>query len=269
MADRLRLLLLEDSQNDALLLLRELKRSGFEVEYRRVETAEAMEAALRDGAWDLIVSDYTMPHFDAPAALRIVAASGLDIPFIVVSGTVGEDIAVQTMKSGAHDYFLKGSLTRLGAAIRREIKEWELRRAHRRNIAKIEHLNRVLLGIRNVNQLIVRERVPSTIIRTACADLVETRGFAAVWIVHTTAEGRILDYAESGLGDDFPQLVAQVESGSLPDCCRRAQETGELVLIEGQSGGCNGCQLRRCGEGDTLTIQLTHDGVHQGFMSVM
>jgi signal transduction histidine kinase/DNA-binding response OmpR family regulator len=128
MAVPLRVLLFEDSQADAELLLRELRRGGYEPFHRRVYTPEAAREALQSESWSLIVSDYSMPRFSALDALEILQRSRLDIPFIVVSGTIGEDVAVTTMKRGAHDYFIKGNLTRLTAAVERELREAEERR---------------------------------------------------------------------------------------------------------------------------------------------
>jgi PAS domain S-box-containing protein len=125
-------LLVEDSASDAGLLLRHLRQGGFEVHHRRVDTEPAMRQALEEESWDLVLADYRMPDFDAPAALEIYKEFDLDIPFIVVSGTVGEDVAVEMMKSGAHDYLLKDNLIRLIPAIRRELRETEGRLAHKR-----------------------------------------------------------------------------------------------------------------------------------------
>jgi response regulator RpfG family c-di-GMP phosphodiesterase len=127
-AKHLRLLLVEDSEDDASLLLRELKRGGYEVEFERVETARSMQAALNDKTWDLIISDYSLPQFNAPEALSTLQASGHDLPFIIVSGTIGEDTAVSALKSGAHDFLIKGSLARLIPAIEREFKDAQTRR---------------------------------------------------------------------------------------------------------------------------------------------
>src|SRR5258706_4838606 len=117
MAKPLRVLIVEDSEDDALLLLRELQRSGYEVEFERVETVEAMQAALTQKTWDLILSDYSLPNFNAPQALEIVKASGLDLPFIIMSGTIGEETAVAALKTGAHDFLVKGNFARLEPAI--------------------------------------------------------------------------------------------------------------------------------------------------------
>ena len=107
----LRVLFVEDSENDTALVLRELKRIGYEVETGRVETADAMRAALKDREWDVIICDYSLPSFDAPRALEVLQASGKDLPFIILSGTIGEETAVAVMKAGAHDFLLKGNLT--------------------------------------------------------------------------------------------------------------------------------------------------------------
>ena len=101
MGKPLRLLLVEDSENDAVLLLRGLFRGGFEPEFDRVDTPEAMSAALTAQSWDIVISDYSMPKFNGLAALRVLQQSGLDIPFILVSGTIGEDVAVEAMKAAA------------------------------------------------------------------------------------------------------------------------------------------------------------------------
>ncbi len=119
----LRALILEDSENDILLLLRELRRGGFDLDHIVVSTADDMRAALGKRDWDIILSDYSMGGFDALAALEIVQEFSIDIPFIVISGTVGEDTAVKAMKAGASDFFAKDKLTRLAPAVERELRE--------------------------------------------------------------------------------------------------------------------------------------------------
>src|SRR5690606_37062787 len=109
MSTYLRILLVEDSEDDAHLLLRELQRSGFEVEWERVETEPAMRAALAHSKWDLIVCDFSLPTFSAPRALELLQETGIDLPFIIVSGTIGEEVAVKALKAGAHDFIIKGN----------------------------------------------------------------------------------------------------------------------------------------------------------------
>ncbi|HEX2180737.1 MAG TPA: PAS domain S-box protein, partial [Rubrobacteraceae bacterium] len=124
----LRVLLVEDSENDALLLLRELKKGGYEPDYERVETPEAMEEALGEGFWEVVLSDYHMPRFGALAALEVLRGSGYDTPFVVVSGKIGEDAVVELMQAGAQDYVTKEDMARLCPAIERELREVEERR---------------------------------------------------------------------------------------------------------------------------------------------
>ena len=128
----LRLLLIEDSDLDAAHMLLELKRGGYEPEVTRVETREAFDEALHAQEWDAIISDYHLPRFSAPEALDLFRMSGLDVPFIVVSGAIGEETAAELMRAGAHDYLLKHRLTRLAVAVDREIEQAASRRAKRR-----------------------------------------------------------------------------------------------------------------------------------------
>jgi len=132
MSGPLRVLIVEDSEADMVLVVRELERGGYDVMWEPVETVEEMAAALETKPWDLVIADYSLPNFSAPAALVLVKERGLDLPFLVVSGTIGEDVAVATMKMGAHDYILKGHMKRLCVAVERELREAEVRRERRR-----------------------------------------------------------------------------------------------------------------------------------------
>lgn len=127
----LNLLLVEDSEDDAELMLIELRRGGYRPDFVRVDHAEAMNAALQARKWDLVISDYVMPQFSGPAAMKLLQESGYDIPIIIVSGHIGEDIAVSAMKSGANDYVMKDRLARLVPAVERELREAEVRRARK------------------------------------------------------------------------------------------------------------------------------------------
>jgi PAS domain S-box-containing protein len=127
----LSVLIIEDSDDDAQLIVWELRRGGYNIFFDRVETQGDMEAALSRRTWDIILSDYSMPHFSAMGALATLKSSGLDIPFIVISGTIGEETAVTALKAGAHDFLVKGKLARLIPAIERELRDAEIRRSHR------------------------------------------------------------------------------------------------------------------------------------------
>lgn len=133
----LRVLLLDDSNDDADLLLRRLRKGGYVVDSIRVDTAANFRHALADGTWDVILADYSMPQFTAPDALVIVKELHVDVPFIIVSGSVGEAAAVEVMKAGAHDFFLKDNLTRLTSAIERERAEARVRQERREAIREL------------------------------------------------------------------------------------------------------------------------------------
>jgi DNA-binding NtrC family response regulator len=135
----LKILIVEDSPADCKLVLQELKRSGLEeIKWERVETAQAMRDALINETWDVIISDWSMPKFSATESLRLLRETGADIPFIIVSGTVGEELAVEAMRAGAQDYVLKDRLTRLLPAIEREVREAQMRESRRRAEASLQ-----------------------------------------------------------------------------------------------------------------------------------
>lgn len=133
MGKPLMVLVVEDSEDDTLLLLRELRRGGYEPIHERVQSAKEMKEALARDSWDLVVSDHSMPAFSSLSALELLRESGFtDLPFVIVSGQIGEDAAVEAMKAGAQDYIMKDNLARLTSAISRELNEAEVRRSRRR-----------------------------------------------------------------------------------------------------------------------------------------
>jgi PAS domain S-box-containing protein len=132
MSTPLRVLLVEDSKGDANLIVLELQDSGYDPEFERVDTPEAFRAALTRQTWDVIICDYFLPRFSGLDALAMVKERELDLPFIIVSGVIGEDVAVAAMRSGAYDYVIKNNLARLGPAVQRALQEVEERRARRR-----------------------------------------------------------------------------------------------------------------------------------------
>ncbi|HJS60091.1 MAG TPA: ATP-binding protein [Vicinamibacteria bacterium] len=109
----LRVLVVEDYEQDAELVVRELRRGGYAPAWQRVETREAMQAALESQPWDIVLADYAMPSFSAPEALALMKRTGFDVPFIIVSGTIGEEVAVESLRAGAADFMLKDKLSRL------------------------------------------------------------------------------------------------------------------------------------------------------------
>jgi signal transduction histidine kinase len=143
------ILIVEDSPDDLDLLLLALRRAGYAPDYRCVRSAEETAQALNERPWDIVLSDYTLPDYSGLMALHQVQAFDPDMPFIIVSGNIGEDVAVAAMKAGAHDYLIKGNFARLGAAIEREVKEAESRRARRRSEQELREAKLRLQALSN------------------------------------------------------------------------------------------------------------------------
>ena len=150
---QLRVLMVEDSPPDAELLAHELSRGGYDLTWERVETADAMKAALERASWDIIISDYSLPAFSGPAALHVMQSTGRDMPFIIVSGTIGEETAVSALRAGASDFLIKGQLARLLPAVERELREVDLRRERVRMQAVLEEQLRQAQKMEAIGQL--------------------------------------------------------------------------------------------------------------------
>lgn len=174
MTTPIKLLLVEDSQDDAHLVLAELRRAGFAPEWKRVETEPEYLAELTNLP-DIILSDYSMPQFSGLRAVKLLKESGLDIPFILISGTVGEDLAVEAMRFGASDYLLKDRIARLGSALEQALEQKRLREASRRaneeirnQLSELRRWHEATLGReeriielkREVNELLAELRRP-------------------------------------------------------------------------------------------------------------
>jgi signal transduction histidine kinase len=138
MENRLRLLIVEDSEDDALLLVLQLKEAGYDLVYDRVDTAAKLQAALDKPGWDIVISDYVLPGFSGLETLKIIRDRGLDIPCLIVSGKIGEETAVAAMKAGAKDYIMKDNLQRLGPAIERELREAAVHQERRQAEEKLQ-----------------------------------------------------------------------------------------------------------------------------------
>lgn len=140
MTKQLKVLVVEDSEDDALMIVRQLQKAGYTLTFVRVDTREKMREALEQEKWDLILSDYVMPHFSGLEALRIFQERDLEIPFLIISGKIGEDVAVEAMRLGAHDYILKHNLKRLVPAVEREVQEASVRREQKEMDAALRKL---------------------------------------------------------------------------------------------------------------------------------
>ena len=143
----LRVLIVEDSADDALLIERELRRGDYAPDCLRVDSQAAMERALAANDWEVIISDFALPDFSGAAALELVKRRGVDVPFIIVSGVIGEETAVAALRAGAHDYVMKSALGRLVPAVRRELKEAESRRRRRQSEIALRDAHRRLQAL--------------------------------------------------------------------------------------------------------------------------
>lgn len=163
LSTQLRVLLIEDNPDDSELILVQLEQEGYELIAQRVESKTALIQALGSQCWDVILADYSLPQFSALEALAIMQQQQLDIPFIIVSGAIGEETAVAAMKAGAHDYVLKGNLARLIPAVEREIREARIRQEHHQALTRIQYLafHDELTGLANKTQFLeaLRQRL--------------------------------------------------------------------------------------------------------------
>ena len=245
MPKRLRILTIEDSEDDTELLMRELRRGGFDPDWQRVETADEMRAALVQDGWDLVLSDNMMPNFSASIALQILQHSGRDLPFIILSGTISEELAVTAMKAGAHDYIQKNQTSRLIPAIEREMREAQLREERRETgkaLAAAEHRFRVLVehslvGVYitdNTQLLYVNPKMaaifgyrPEEMLRLRGIEIVATHDRARVLAnIDARLEGheRSLNYTFCGLRKDGVAIEVEVYG-------TRAEIEGRTVVI--------------------------------------
>lgn len=253
MAVALRVLIVEDSEDDAALVLMELKRGGYEPELLRVETAAALSAALKTQAWDIIISDYILPQLNGIEALKIVRGCGIDVPFVVVSGKIGEETAVEAMKAGVHDYVMKDRLGRLVPVVKRELEEAEVRRRqklaekelqqHRAHLEEIyHHTPEGLLSVGQDNQII---EVNGAFIRMAgypAEDVVNSRidqFFEGREIYGLLGRKTFVRNAESVMksksGETFPVYITVVpifESGQYVRSCVNVRDVSEIKMLE-------------------------------------
>ncbi|MBI1910557.1 MAG: PAS domain S-box protein [Deltaproteobacteria bacterium] len=203
----LRVLLAEDSEDDSVFLALELRKGGFDPELLRVDNEDDLMRAL-EKPWDIVITDYNMPRLTGLEVIRHVHESGHDIPIIVISGVMGEEFAVTAMKAGAHDYMLKGNMPRLVPAIHREMKEANLRKAHRLAEEEVLFLNKLLKTISQIDQLIIRAGDKDCLLKEACRILANEGGFELAWIGMADFEkGTVTPVAYSGIESGYMELV--------------------------------------------------------------
>jgi diguanylate cyclase (GGDEF)-like protein len=177
-----RVLFVEDAETDAELALRRLRSDGIECEATRVETEAAFVAALRERNCDIIISDFSLPQFDGMSALAIARREAADIPFIFVSGTIGEERAIEALRCGAVDYVLKSNLKRLAPAVARALREAEQRHERLAQQARIARLTRILEMLSGINTAVVRIRDRRELLREACRIAVTTGHYATAMV---------------------------------------------------------------------------------------
>ena len=172
MNETLRILFVEDSEDDAVLLVRELRRGDIAPRVQRVDTAAAFREALRNEEWDIVISDYSMPHFSGTQALAIHQEIAPELPFILISGTVGEEIAVESIKAGANDYLMKGNLIRFVPAVNRALREAAERQTHKRALVSLRESQSMLSLIYNStsDKLVLFSVLPDASYRIASAN---------------------------------------------------------------------------------------------------
>ena len=222
----LRLLQVEDREDDAVLVTRELSRAGYDVFAVRVDTAEALSRELSHAQWDVVIADYTIPGFSGSKALNMVRERDLDVPFIFVSGTIGEDTAVAAMRTGAQDYIIKGNLTRLAPAVERELRDAAVR--HERNVAnrRVAYLayHDPLTDL--PNRALLHERLEQAILRS-----VRDQKGLALLIVDLDGFKEINDAYGHHAGDQVLQEVASRLKGTLRSSDTVARMGGDEFAV--------------------------------------
>lgn len=227
MSKSIRVLLVEDSEADALLLLNELKRAGFDAIAERVESAAEMEAMLDCQTWDIVLGDYSLPGFGGIQALKLLQARGLDTPFISVSGMFGEEVVAETMKAGASDYVLKDKMTRLPAAIDRELKAAEERRRRRRAEAEAAHLAAIVQSSEDA----IFSTTPDGVIASWNGGAEKMFGFSAADVMGHPATILQPPGHRNGLSG-VPEMIARGERlARLESHCHRKDGKGIEVAI--------------------------------------
>lgn len=205
MSQGLRVLIVEDSVEDTFFIVRELQRGGFIVSFERVETRLGMQTALSAQNWDVIISDYSLPQFGGPAALALYQQSGLDIPFIIVSGAIGEDRAVEMVKAGAHDYVMKDNLSRLVPAVEHELGALQARRIRKQTETATAYLASI---VQSCDDAIIGKTLDGTIVSWN-AGAEKLYGYSAIEMIGRSVSVLLPPYRP----DEFEELMQKVRNG--------------------------------------------------------
>ncbi len=276
MLKHLKVLLVEDCEEDGRLMLRELERAGFQPEHLRVEEAAEMRRALEGEPWDIILCDYRLPRFSAPGALELLQETGLDIPFVVVSGQISEELAVAAMRSGASDYLMKGQLARLAPVVERDLREAEERRSQRRahdavHRAKVEW-QAVSDAVADLILVTDAERVITRGNRRALEyfpggyEALQGRKIEEVLFGYnqpTEKAARFLEGMQSEVEEDlsFPNLKGWYNVASFPIACEGTQRAGFVFIIKDVSKRREVEEEKRTSDRELLTLYAVAFGL--------
>ena len=217
----LKLLIVEDLEDDAALLLQYLKRAGYNVSWKRVDSAAEMRRLLSDEPWDAIISDYSMPSFTGIEAYHVLRETDIDIPFIIISGTIGEETAVSAMKTGVSDYLMKDNLARLAPALERELAD----AGHRRAKRKAE------------KALLDSEERYRIVAQTASDAIVSIGPDSVIQYVNPATE-RIFGYSSD-------ELIGEPITMLMPEYLRRDHLSGIRKYLKLVKGTCSGAEWKR------------------------
>jgi diguanylate cyclase (GGDEF)-like protein len=225
----LRLLLVEDSEDDALLLLRELRQGGFQPDHHRVQSIAMLRRALSESpGWDIVITDHNLPGFDSGTSLKVIQETAPDTPVIIVSGNIGEEAAVEAMRNGARDYILKENLSRLAPAVARELRENSVRRQHRQAQATIAHL-----AVHDALTNLVNRREFDSRLKLALQNTLPAQAGALIYI--DLDQFKVVnDTCGHEAGDDLLRQLSRLLQGPVRDCDTLARLGGDEfgVLVQ-------------------------------------
>lgn len=276
----LRVLIVEDSAADAELVVMELRRAGLAPQVTRVDTREALAQALSEGPWDVIIADYLLPGWSGVGALALTRERDVDVPFIIVSGTIGEETAVEAMKAGAHDYLLKENLRRLGPAVERELREAQVRRERRQAVAALKEMARRSAFLAEASgKLAASLDYEETVAAASRLALPEVADWCLLVIIEERPR-RLraeLRHTDASLEDEARACLAghplegRAEGGAIAQVLRSGIATAITAedMVASVKGGGNADLVRRLGFASGLCVPVMSLGAVSGTLSLV
>jgi PAS domain S-box-containing protein len=268
-----RILHVDDNGDDQQLIEFNLRRLSRDIKVEWASSCEDALVKLTESGFDVVLCDYQMPGMSGLELLSEIRKRGDETPFIFLTGQGNEETAAQALRDGANDYFTKEAgfahYDRLLNSVRLNIEARAHRAEHQASVRKIERLNRVLIAIRNINQLITKESNIDRVILRACELLIETRGYRSAWIATLGDGASFVKVAGAGVGMDFDQLRDRLLNGEKIDCIEKALSQSAVVFMESGNEECTGCLLANPNDREnTLVVRLEHEGLIHGVMGV-